>query len=331
MIKDTPEDLRVAFLLFDSAIETLMVRKLQYLSAYLLRPEAPSYVKPEDQVLVNLDDPNQRRDEAARRDGYVHWTFSKTQVNSIDRNFEDKLRFLAWHGDIPIEYVSTISRLHDYRNEMYHREESRPQALRVVAHLYAYFVAEFLERLTPHGHSWWMGADEIAARIYARFGRAAPVSPATGFSAASTLQPAMASALKHDLDLGEAPSLIADYIADRVQHVHEMLAFSGDVAGSVYGMDYSEMDTIRFAYEPATGHASKALKPPTRALLRRWDEWAEGTRALPSALEAFHSLAGFEAEFEEFEQVVSDLAVQADLEVDRQIDAAKERRAYETE
>ena len=120
MLQDTAEDMRVAFLLFDSATETLMVRRVQYLSSYLLRSDSPWQVPPDQQVTPTLSDPDQRDREQALRGpkDYIHWSFSRTQVAGIDRNFDDKLRFLAWNGDIPREYVLIVSRLHEYRNEM---------------------------------------------------------------------------------------------------------------------------------------------------------------------------------------------------------------------
>ncbi|GAA5090780.1 hypothetical protein GCM10025760_16890 [Microbacterium yannicii] len=329
MLRDTAEDMRVAFLLFDSATETLMVRRVQYLSSYLLRSDSPWHVRPDQQVSPTLDDPDQRDREQALRapKDYIHWSFSRTQVAGIDRNFDDKLRFLAWNGDIPREYVSIVSRLHEYRNEMYHREESRPEALRIIVHLYAFLVCEFLEHLSPQTFSWSTESTNQEARMFTRIGVAVPSS--RGVMRGLELQAQMANALRKDLDLADAPELIAAYIADRVKGIHDSLEFIGDVAGSVYRAEYSEMDTVRFVCEPTP--AGPRCKTPTRADIRRWDEWSVGARKLLDPLSAFRSLAEFEKQFEPFERAVSEVALQADLEVDRQIEDAKERRFAEAD
>ncbi|MGV9194157.1 hypothetical protein ACQ143_07400 [Microbacterium sp. MC2] len=59
LLRDTLEDLRVAFLLFDSAMETLMVRRIGELSRYLLTSERPWWVDEQDQVAADLADPSQ--------------------------------------------------------------------------------------------------------------------------------------------------------------------------------------------------------------------------------------------------------------------------------
>lgn len=50
LARDTPEDLRVAYLLRDSAAETLMVREVKKVSCYLMRTDAPWYVKKDEPV-----------------------------------------------------------------------------------------------------------------------------------------------------------------------------------------------------------------------------------------------------------------------------------------
>jgi hypothetical protein len=149
------EDLRVGFLLFDSAIETLMVRKINELPRWQLTSHIPSSIAPERQVKPDLSDFTQIQSEKARRaeDEYIHWSFSKNQIAKIRMDFSEKLRFLAWRGNIPPVYVKAASRLHEYRNEMYHREEVRPEALRIVAHLYASIRADFLDLLKPRSFS----------------------------------------------------------------------------------------------------------------------------------------------------------------------------------
>lgn len=104
----------------------------------------------------------------------MYWKFSKSKLSGIERNFEDKLWVLAWNGDIPREYVSIVSRLHEYRNEMYHREESRPAALRNTVSLYPFLVSQFLELLKPQGFSSTSQRDNLEARIFNRMGLPRP-------------------------------------------------------------------------------------------------------------------------------------------------------------
>jgi hypothetical protein len=319
VLRGNLEDLRVGFLLFDSAIETLMVRKIRYLSSYLLRSEAPKWL-PSDwhQVKADLNNLAQVESETAKlgAGASIHWAFSKTQIGKIEKDFSEKLRFLAWNGDIPAEYVKVVSRLHEYRNEMYHREDSRPEALRIVAHLYASVVAEFLDLLKPQFFASGHASNGTVARIYERMNMERPPE-ALHSGAGFELQSAMAATLRRDLVLENVPLLIADYIESRVGNAHEMVEYAREFTSSMRSKDFSEMDAIRLAYWAPPGSAQRAT--PTRAMLKQWDDWAEDTRKRPDALSAFRSLADFEAEFEEFERIFEGMAFQIDEEVDRQI------------
>lgn len=320
LLRDRAEDLRVAFLLFDSATETLMVRRINGSlvmrmwdwGRYAWRPEwAP--------VAIDLNDMDQReRLKAASKDGHVPWQLSETQKGRIAREFNSKLRMLAWNGDIPSEYISVIGRLHEYRNEMYHREESRPNALRILSHLYAWLVADLLERLGPPIFGTYSGdPDDIVEHTYGRMGLPAP-GPRDLFEDGFKPQSHMAAALREGLDLASAPELLADYAAERMESVHDAIKFSGDYIGSLQRLDeVSEMDVIRLIYNTGDPRRSMAQMrndkaPVTRAMIKRWDEWPEKIRTTHQPVEAFRSLAELEAEFESFEKKVQNLASDVD-------------------
>lgn len=326
MLRDTLEDSRVAYLLFDSAIETLMVRRIHQLSRWVLLDEIPSYVNVDRHVVADLCDFDQKQREKLKHDdGVVYWKFSKTQLSGIGRNFDEKLRVLAWNGDIPREYVGIVSRLHEYRNEMYHREESRPAALRIVVRLYAFLVSNFLELLKPASFSWNSQRDAIEARSFSRM--ELPWSPERRRGLGLELQDVMAEELRKGLDLDDAPALIADYVENRLEEIKEQLDLIGDVARSVFGgSEYSEMDVIRFVFQSSTPSPT-GVRIPTRADIARWRGWGTMIQDITDPLEAFRSLAGFESEYEPFERRVLEVAIQADHEVDRQIDEEKMRRA----
>ncbi len=330
LARDTPEDLRVAYLLLDSASETLMVRAVKKVSWYLMRTDAPWYVKKEEQVKVDLFDfTQQEREKAARGEGHVHWMFSKTQIGSIDRNFDDKLRFLIWDGDLPSHFESVVSRLHEYRNEMYHREESRPNALRIVVHLYAWIIAEMLDRLRPGVTSYGSDADDYIRRTYERMGTPTPAldDRLHFLSRGIDIQSDMAAALREALELDDVPELIADYMTDRTRRTHGRLAFVAEFMAEEKQTQFTEMGAVRMAYESWVDRNGNGViqqsRPATRAMIRKWDEWPDATRSSSNPIEAFHSLAEFEAEFEDFERRVQELAFAVDGEINFRIDYAK--------
>lgn len=63
--------------------------------------------------------------------------------------------------------------------------------------------------------------------------------------------------------------------------------------------------------------------PVTLAMIRRWDDWPRQIRVIDDPVEAFRSLADFEAEFEPFEHKVTEMAAAIDGEIQHQIDVAR--------
>lgn len=260
----------------------------------------------------------------------MHWVFSKTQIGNIDRNFDHKLRFLAWNGDLPSHFVNVISRLHEYRNEMYHREESRPNALRIAVHLYSWIIAEMLERLGPGITSYDSDAHDYIRRTYERMGRPRPalVDPLHFLSRGIDIQSDMAAALREALELDDVPELIADYMADRTRRTHGQLVFVAEFMAEEKKTAFSAMDAVRMAYASwvdrnENGGPTRRQSLATRTMIQRWDEWPYVTRTSSNPIDAFRSLAEFEAKFENFERRVQELAYAVDGEINFRIDYAK--------
>lgn len=330
LLRDTAEDLRVAFLLLDSATETLTVRRIGgAMSLGKWEWGHFAHLTGWDVIPVDLNDFEQKeRETAVASDGFVRWQLSDSQKRKLDREFESKLKLLAWDGDIPVPYVSVLGRLHEYRNEMYHREESRPETLRVVVHLYAWLVADLLDQLQAgwFSHSS-LDPDDLAERTYARMGRDAP-SGREQFGEGFSMQSQMAEALRRDLDLASASELLANYVGSRMESLHEAIRSCGEFIGSVQRVEnVTEMDVVRalYATDPMVGieKLRGVSVPVKRAMIQRWDAWAGQIRALPEPIEAFRSLARFEAEFEEFETKVKDLTFAIDREIQFQVDLAR--------
>ncbi|MFK0402763.1 hypothetical protein ACIQTT_10565 [Microbacterium sp. NPDC090225] len=325
LLRDTPEDLRVAFLLFDSAVETLLVRRTQHDVnewRFDMWPVMEEYGVPV--VSVDLHDFGQRVREQEDKGAAVLLRLSSTQKKDIARDFDTKLRLLVWLGTIPADYIPVLSRLHAYRNELYHREESRPKTLQTVTHLYAWLVADLLERLPPAwvAHSS-ADPDDLPTRIYERIGIPVPQGEVT--SAGRGLQALMATALRDGLRLDGVPALLADYVESRMEDLHQRLTYIGEMfAKPSDEKPLTPMQIIRLLYAeewpedlrqaPARG------VPVTKAKLDEWCTWHARIREFTDPVGAFHSLAQFETEFEPVERKVIDMVIDIDTFIQRQID-----------
>ncbi len=326
--RELDEDDRVAFLLLDSAAETLMVRTISSGMAMRKWDWGRNWRESgEETIQPDLHDLSQRERESAGS-RTVLWQLSETQRRNIERDFNTKVQLLAWDGAIPSSYVATLRQLHNYRNEMYHREESRPAALRTMAHLYAWLVAELLDRLTGGWFTWSSSdPDDLLQRTYARMGVDAP-EPASAFDLSFEIQSVMADALRRDLKLETAPDLLADYVASRVEDIHSSMHFCADFLASEWKAPrVTEMDVVRLVYSVvpvrSLGDLSGVRASVTRRQLETWDAWPKQIRRAETPLDALLSLAEFEAGFEPFETKVRDLSSAIDIEVQRRFDLAR--------
>ncbi|MGW9184827.1 hypothetical protein [Agromyces sp. NPDC055661] len=320
-------DLRVAVILFDSVMETLMVRRIDDLFA-LYRIGQPRPWEEVQPVEMDLRDASQKqRVEEASGTRLVPWRISKTQRLRIDREFGAKLQLLAWHGDLRPELVPVATRLHEYRNEVYHRDQLRRGSLLVTANLAASVVAEMLRALRP-GVVGSYGSDtrETLRRIYEWMGRPddAPADPLAMFTGLD-LQEKMADALLDGLDdrLEATASALSDYARGRLEAWRGNLRFIGDFVFS--GSEFDEFDAVRVVHcdrPPELTLASLRGMPCsiTKARIRAWDEYPTRIGLAADRYDAARLLAEFEADFEPSELKVSEVASDVDGEIQRQID-----------
>jgi hypothetical protein len=339
LLRDTAADLRVSFLLFDSAVETLMVRALASDSSWRRFDRSRmTWATTETLRQIDLNDSDQQRRDDPDYDrsiesqdlswitGALNWYLSPTQQRSVERNFDDKLRLLAWDQKIPRDFVAVTSRLHEYRNEMYHREEIRPNALKITAHLYALVVTQFLEFLPPQWISMGTSTEEFRSRVFSRLSIPAPTNDDLSWLEFGGVQRLLAEDLRTSLEVTDARSIIGDYIRERVAEVHENMKFVG---GYAHEFDRSvtvvtDLDVVRLIYTSkflSTFLERRGEKAPvTAAALARWDSWADEIPQGSAALAVFSSLAKFETEFEPFELKVREASSDVDSAIQSEID-----------
>ncbi|WP_435060212.1 hypothetical protein [Streptomyces sp. bgisy060] len=116
--------LRLAFILLDSAVELIMHRKVQreldgeqwqfnYLEKYRRMENSGSGG---DWV----------REQIAELEPQVTSKRRRKKINDV---FGEKVKFLVERDALPTEVLPVMSRLHEYRNETYHRDEHRVDVL----------------------------------------------------------------------------------------------------------------------------------------------------------------------------------------------------------
>jgi hypothetical protein len=136
--------LRLAHIVLDSAVELLMHRM------------AWSELDREQYYFEQLE--NLRRLEAAGRGrpGFRDEiqqlegnTVSKTRRKKIDSNFGDKIDFLVERDRLPADLGPVLKKLHEYRNETYHRDQHRIEVIRPAELIYFDAACTVLEHYEP--------------------------------------------------------------------------------------------------------------------------------------------------------------------------------------
>ncbi|WP_236049948.1 hypothetical protein [Paractinoplanes ovalisporus] len=147
--------LRLAYILLDSAVELLMHRMVQW----KLRDERRQFEQlerlyqwrhwrthgtPIQKQLAEQITEQQLHDEIAAYEPRV--TPNKYR-REVDRYFGAKVAFLVEKGALPTLLKPVLGKLHDYRNETYHRDQHREQVLIPAVLVYFDVACAVLEQL----------------------------------------------------------------------------------------------------------------------------------------------------------------------------------------
>lgn len=136
---DGVAELRLAFILLDSVVELLMHRMIQVI--FWLRRHDYRNLK-SWKVMLARDEaweryPGMNRERYQRAvDDLEAELVSKTKRARIDREFGAKVTFLVEQGWLPAGLEVVLRKLHDFRNDTYHRDKHRIEVVRPAALIY---------------------------------------------------------------------------------------------------------------------------------------------------------------------------------------------------
>lgn len=293
------ESHRLSLILLDSAAELMMHRKCQE----LLRDEDYAYRqrvnierlqewKPEKYKTADLDE--HLEDLRSR-------TTSHSKRRAVWQDFTAKVDFLVGAGELGSPHADVLKRLHEYRNEAYHRDEIRPDTLTSAVEIYAVVACHLMVTLTP---GTVIGDTDRAPASMSQF-QAEFDTAADAFA----IQPAIAQRLMDDAGLSSPRDLaeaLQVNIEDRVTAVEEMLTELSEAWGdrgwtpATVAIALQIPDTPDNAFLKPAQVASRRV-PVHLKDIKRWREVA--TQVLDSAdtLGSFALFAAFEEEFEPLE------------------------------
>ena len=255
----------------------------------------------------------------ARREELRGEIISNRRHQRIEREFDAKAEFLAKRGEIDPQTARVLKKLHQYRNETYHRDLLRTEVLSSAVSIYAALTCELMRRLAPG----WMTSLQVPANL----GKYAPL-------------------MKHGPDF-DSQGLIADHL-EKVHGLDEAVAVGHALSAHVVARLDEMLENIdlclellppdwdravALAYiqtdEPARFRATiEGMSMPLASehslvSIAGWRQRAEDLSGIGSKLAAFAEFADLEDEFEPLERMVQQEASAVDREVQHRTDVAR--------
>lgn len=155
---DRIPQLRLAHILLDSAVELIMHRMIRA----ELHGERYDFDRLETLRRIEVDrqseDPRLRRfatrgpssdNIRAEIERLAEKVTSRSQRRDIGRDFGRKIDFLAYRKKLPEDLGPVLKRLHEYRNETYHRDQHRIEVIRPAVLIYFDAACTVLDRYEP--------------------------------------------------------------------------------------------------------------------------------------------------------------------------------------
>ncbi|MFD5702554.1 hypothetical protein [Streptomyces lasiicapitis] len=290
--------LRLALILLDSAAELIMHRKVQgeLHSEQWRFEQLERYRKIENSGQAN----DWIREQIAELEPQVTSKKRRKKINDV---FGDKVEFLVERDALPTEVLPVMARLHEYRNETYHRDEHRVDVLLPAVLIYFDVACTVLSTIRPR----WIDDEETGPELE-RF------LPGPGGSTDVFRIPEYAAAtLRHEvgLDLTTVRSALKNHLLARLEELEDCIR---EVMGFCRETRPEAIDTIQWGESDPVVSEEDILS---------WRERAEALAEVDEKHAMFSEFAAIEIALEPFEKKAVDAVIRIDEEINLQIDIAR--------
>jgi hypothetical protein len=300
---------RIAFILLDNAAEVMMVRNI----------EATLFFNSiNERILERL---RELLDHANSTELHAMYTELKDKVipkeerKKLERYFDEKVKFLTSQKILDPAEGSVLTKLHKYRNEMYHRDRLRPETVFTASLLYFELCCSIFERGDGHIIGYTLATSNPLPPAIARYNPSSQSSKADLTPSLSRI----ADSLRLGLHLDEAGlrEKLKTHLKSRLHTIAIQIAKIGQHLG------VGEDIVVRLAYlheelPPGDFDSLMVAKVPhsTRDL-KKWLQEVEKLDDRDDKLSMFRIFSEIEDEFEPLEILVRDLAARVDYEIER--------------
>ncbi|MFM9462638.1 hypothetical protein ACKI1K_07265 [Streptomyces scabiei] len=303
--------LRLAHILLDSAVELIMHR----MAEAELRRERYDFDQLENlrrlETMRKSDNPLHRRFASGPSDDQLSADIkrlegivtSKRKRKKINDNFGDKIDFLVERTRLPGAIAPVLKKLHDYRNETYHRDQHRVEVIRPAVLIYFDAACTVLDLYEP-GVLIGDGDGSLGPEL-ARFQDTRP-----GHRDPFEVSHRAAKQLREEvgLDLAGVRAALVDHLRGRLDDLEWGLAYveensvNGAVPGDAIRIMQTEDGDIEAIFDK--GVLRSRMYPLTMKDVESWIERATAMEDMDDKHALFAELAALEDAFEGLESKV---------------------------
>lgn len=290
---------RLAFLLLDNVAE-LSMRRIIKENLLINNHTNLKSIKFWEQMLdissENLDQERIRK----TLESLKNETVPPKKVQRIESHFDEKAHFLAQRGVISHPLARTITKMHSYRNEVYHRDNIRHESIKPATTI-LFDVACLLFSKVRQQFVVWPLSDslrEICDRYGVKYEMFSPLDVCD----------TVARELRRQLDLNEETLKLAliEHLKSRIQHIEENLDFLISCLPIVDNRE-EMLKLVQFDRYSEEIELENVLSLKFRYRekdLIRWRKRAEDIRKEEERYRIFSRFADIEDELEPLENIV---------------------------
>lgn len=312
--------LRLSLLLFDSAVELLMHRQVEA-DLYWDRLRRAQLEHLSGLLDLTGSPPPKIQDIHSELQTSV---LSRRRARDLERDFGAKARYLNEKGQLTGPVLQALLKLHQYRNETYHRDVVRLGSLRPAVRLYGYVACLVMQSLPPSSLTHGSSVPPVLQRVLGAR------NPRVGIGFGLQANVAQALLDQHWQEpLREVTGDLADHVVDRLDQMNEVLSFAAPFIRDAHPgqawdeeavLHFVQIEDERFA---ALGSAEQCRSYPVPApigALSDWRQRAEELRSADDVLAAFVQFAAVEDQMEPVETKCLELAAAIDGAIQDEVD-----------
>lgn len=265
---------------------------------------------------------------------------SSGKAKQIDRQFPDKCDYLLGIGLLTEPHATVLKKLHDYRNELYHRDQVRLATLASATRIYVYLVCSLMQDFPLHEREGLIRVSSTPPTGLLKYlENGESVQSLLSDGSGPEFQARIAARLRSEAGITEPSGLgqvLSQHFCDRLDAVRE----AAEEAGNFFRQASRDQE---WDWEAVLSLAQLKHRRPLRLMsprevkssadvkvrLSQISEWRARGEALASqtdSLAAFEAFADLESkQFEELERNVITLAGKVEQEAEDQYNLAHGR------